>query len=159
MKTTRKKRAGQRKLSRKKAKVTAAQKEQHLIEQKLEQRLNRQQKKECQIISTSVTTSPAFKSKASEGKVVQQVSKVLLKSPRKRKVVVKILAINCSLVKLYLKRKAKLRSCLYIQKLYRKIFLIFIVLIQYHQLAQARRSGILVGIETTRKLKMQVGKQ
>ena len=137
MKTTRKKRAGQRKLSRKKAKVTAAQKEQHLIKQKLEQRLNRQQKKERQIISTSVTTSPAFKSKASEGKAVQQVSKVLLKSPRKRKVVVKKLAINCSLAKLYLKRKTKLRSCLYIQKLYRKIFLIFIVLIQYHQLAQA----------------------
>ena len=30
-----------------------------------------QQKKECQIISASVITSPAFKSKAAEGKAVQ----------------------------------------------------------------------------------------
>ena len=87
-----KKRAEQRRLSRKKAKdwMTAAQKEQHKVKRKLEQRLHRQRKKEHQIISTSVVTSPAFKSKASEGKAVQLVSKVLPKSPRKQKAVVKI---------------------------------------------------------------------
>ena len=82
-----KKRAEQRRLSRKKAKdlMTAAQKEQHKVKWKLEQRLHRQRKKACQIISTSVATSPAFKSKASEGKAVQRVSKVLPKSNKKIK--------------------------------------------------------------------------
>ena len=41
---------------------------------KLEQRLYRQRKKERQIISTSIVTSPAFKSKAFEGKALQWVS-------------------------------------------------------------------------------------
>ena len=45
-------------------------------------------KKESQIISTSVVTSPAFKSKASERKAVP-VSKLLPKGPKKQKAVVK----------------------------------------------------------------------
>ena len=75
-----KKRAEQRRLSRRKAKdlMTAAQKEQHKVERKLEQRLHWQWKKECQIISSSVATSPVFKSKTSEGKAVERVSKALL---------------------------------------------------------------------------------
>ena len=91
-----KKRAEQRRLPRKKAKdlMTAAQKEQHKVKWKLEQRLHRQRKKEHQIISTSVVTSLAFKSKASEGKAVQRVSKVLPKSPGKQKAVVKKLTIK-----------------------------------------------------------------
>ena len=74
--------------------TTAAQKEQHKVKWKLVQRLHRQRKKKRQIISTSVVTSLAFKFKASEGKAVQLVSKVLPKSPRKQKAVVKKLAIK-----------------------------------------------------------------
>ena len=88
--------------------MTAAQKEQFKVKRKLEQRFHRQWKKECQIISACVVTSPAFKSKASEGKAVQQVSKVPPKSPRKQKAVVKKFALKCSLVKLSLKRKNKI---------------------------------------------------
>ena len=72
----------------------AAQKEQHKVKWKLAQRLHKQRKKKRQIISTSVVTSLAFKFKASEGKTVQLVSKVLPKSPRKQKAVVKKLAIK-----------------------------------------------------------------
>ena len=54
--------------------MTAAKKEQCKVKRKLEQRLHWLRKKELQIISTCVVTSPAFKSKASEGKTAQQVS-------------------------------------------------------------------------------------
>ena len=109
-----KKGAEQRRLSRKKAKdlMTAAQKEQHKVKWNLGQRLHRQQKKECQIISTSVATSPAFKSKASEGKAAQQVSKVLPKSPRKQKAVVKKLAIKLFPGKTIFEKKTKKLSLL-----------------------------------------------
>ena len=65
-----KKRAKQKKLSRKKVKdlVTASQRKQHKVKRKLEQRLCRQRKKEWQIISTPSVISLAFKSKASEWK-------------------------------------------------------------------------------------------
>ena len=65
-----KKRAKQKKFSRKKVKdlVTASQKKQHKVKWKLEQRLCRQRKKEWQRISTLFVSSPAFKSKASEWK-------------------------------------------------------------------------------------------
>ena len=78
MKTTRKK-AKQRRLSRKKAigMMTGSQKEQHKVKQKLERRLHRQRKKERQIISSPVVTSPAFRSKTYEGKAMQ---KLLLKN-------------------------------------------------------------------------------
>ena len=69
--------------------MTASQKEQHKVKRKIEQRFHRQRKKERQIILTPVVTSPVLKSKASEGKVIQRVSKVLPKSPRKQKAVVK----------------------------------------------------------------------
>ena len=74
--------------------MTASQKEQHKVKRKIEQRFHRQRKKERQIILTPVVTSPVLKSKASEGRVIQRVSKVLPKSPRKQKAVVKKLAME-----------------------------------------------------------------
>ena len=59
-----KERAEQRKFSGKNANdlMTATKKEQGKVKRKLKQRLHEQRNKERQIISTSVVTSPAFKS-------------------------------------------------------------------------------------------------
>ena len=70
--------------------------------------MHRQRKEELRIISTFVVTSPAFKSKASEGKPVQQVSKVPPKSPRRQKAVVKKLAVKLFPGKTIFEKKNKI---------------------------------------------------
>ena len=112
MKITRKKELNKEDFQEKKAKdlMTVAQKEQHQVNWKLGQRLHRHWKKECQIISASVVTSPTFKSKASEGKAVQWVSKVLSKNPRKQKVVVKKLTIKLFPGKTIFEKKNKTKK-------------------------------------------------
>ena len=119
MKTKRKKELNKEDFQEKKAKdlIRAAQKEQRKVKRKLEQRLHRQQKKERQVISTCVVTSPAFKSKPSEEKAVQQVFKRPPKSPRRQKAVVKKLAIKLFHGKTIFEKKKKIRNCLYFQKL------------------------------------------
>ena len=62
--------------------MTVAQKGQHKFKRKLEQRLHKQQKKEHQIISTSVVTSPAFKSKASDKKAYKSFQSANSKSQK-----------------------------------------------------------------------------
>ena len=139
--------------------TTAAQKEQHKVKWKLAQRLHKQRKKKRQIISTSVVTSLAFKFKASEGKTVQLVSKVLPKSPRKQKAVVKKLAIKPFPGKTIFEKKNKSNKLSSLSEALKKNILHFYCSDTISSVSPSMKDRHICRDKTIRKLKIQVRKQ